>query len=92
LGVGLSQEPAPGIRGVELSPDDPVSGEWVVAVIGTHYLGALIAKDLGDDDSTTERERRFSFIVTHDHETVLAAARSLLGRVAPFDGSDPSRP
>jgi EAL domain-containing protein (putative c-di-GMP-specific phosphodiesterase class I) len=90
LGVGLGQEPAPGVRGVELSPDDPVSGEWVVAVVGTHYLGALIAKDLGDSDSTADRDRRFSFIVTHDRETVLAAAQSLLGRVAPFDVSDPN--
>jgi EAL domain-containing protein (putative c-di-GMP-specific phosphodiesterase class I) len=85
LGVGLSQEPAPGVRGVQLSPDDPVSGEWVVAIVGTHYLGALIAMDLGDDDARPDRERRFSFIVTHDHETVLAAAQSLLERVARID-------
>jgi len=92
LGVGLGQEPAPGVRGVELSPDDPVRGEWVVAVVGTHYLGALIAKDLGDDDSIADRERRFSFIVTHDNEAVLAAAQSLLERVSPFDVSDQNSP
>ena len=92
LGIGLSQEPAPGVRGMELSPDDPVRGEWVVAVVGTHYLGALIAKDLGDDDSIADRERRFSYVVTHDHDAVLSAARSLLGRVAPLDDSDPHRP
>jgi EAL domain-containing protein (putative c-di-GMP-specific phosphodiesterase class I) len=88
LGVGLAQEPAPGVRGVELSLDDPVRGEWVVAIVGTHYLGALIAKDLGDDDSVADRDRRFSFVVTHDHETVLAAARSLLERVAPLDAPE----
>jgi EAL domain-containing protein (putative c-di-GMP-specific phosphodiesterase class I) len=85
LGVGLGQEPTPGVRGVELSSDDPVRGEWVVAVVGVHYLGALIAKDLGDDDSVADLERRFSFVVTHNRETVLAAARSLLERVAPLD-------
>jgi EAL domain-containing protein (putative c-di-GMP-specific phosphodiesterase class I) len=89
LGVGLREEPAPRVRGVELSVDDPVKGEWVVAVVGTHYLGALIAKDLGDDDSVADLERRFSFIVTHDRETVLAAARSLLERVIPIDASSP---
>lgn len=88
VGVGLAQEPSPGVRGVELSFDDPVRGEWVVAVVGVHYLGALIAKDLGDDDSVADLERRFSFIVTHDRETVLAAARSLLERVAPLDARD----
>lgn len=83
LGVGLAQEPAPGVRGVELSPEDPLKGEWVVAVVGTHYHGALIAKDLMDGESVEEGDRRFSFVVTHDYETVLAAARSLLRRVAP---------
>jgi EAL domain-containing protein (putative c-di-GMP-specific phosphodiesterase class I) len=92
LGVGLTQEPAPGVRGMELSPDDPVRGEWVVAVVGTHYFGALIAKDLGDDASLADRDRRFSFVVTHDRETVLDAARSLLGRVAPLDVSNANEP
>lgn len=92
LGVGLAEEPAPGVRGVELPSDDPIRDEWVVAVVGTHYLGALIAKDLGDDDSVADRERRFSFIVTHDRETVLAAARSLLGRVVPSSDSLTRRP
>jgi EAL domain-containing protein (putative c-di-GMP-specific phosphodiesterase class I) len=83
LGVGLDDEPAPGVRGVQLALDDPLRGEWVVAVVGTHYLGALIAKDLGDDERVPDRERRFAFVVTHNHETVLGAARSLLERVAP---------
>jgi hypothetical protein len=50
-----------------------------VVVIGTHYAGALIAQDMGD--SGPDRDRRFAFNLTHDHETVLAAARSLLTRV-----------
>jgi DICT domain-containing protein len=74
-------------QGFDLDEDDPVRGEWVVAVVGTHYHGALIAKDLGDDDAVADGERRFSFVVTHDRATVLAAARSLLERVAPLDAS-----
>jgi EAL domain-containing protein (putative c-di-GMP-specific phosphodiesterase class I) len=80
LGVGLEHDPASGVRGIAISPTDPLRGEWAVAVVGTHYLGALIARDLGDD--VAESHRRFSFVVTHDHETVLAAARSLLERVS----------
>jgi DICT domain-containing protein len=83
LGVGLSQEPAPLVRGVELAVDDPLGGEWVVVIVGTHFFGAIIAKDLDDDATVPDAERRFSFVVTHDQETVLAAARSLLQRVAP---------
>jgi hypothetical protein len=56
----------------------------VVAVVGDHYAGALIARDLGD--SGPDRDRRFSFALTHDHDTVLAAARSLLERVTYASG------
>ncbi len=79
LGVNLPQEPVAGVRGATLGSDDVLLGEWVVAVVGTHYAGALIAKDLGD--SGPDRDRRFAFSLTHDHETVLAVARSLLDRV-----------
>jgi EAL domain-containing protein (putative c-di-GMP-specific phosphodiesterase class I)/DICT domain-containing protein len=81
LGTGLPTEPVPGVRGVSLASDDLLRGEWVVAVVGTHYTGALIARDLGD--SGPDRDRRFSFVLTHHHDTVLAAARSLLERVTP---------
>jgi EAL domain-containing protein (putative c-di-GMP-specific phosphodiesterase class I) len=79
LAVDLPAEPVPGVRGASLRVEDTLADEWVVVVIGTHYAGALIAKDLGD--SGPERDRRFAFCLTHDHQTVLAAARSLLTRV-----------
>jgi DICT domain-containing protein len=89
LGVGLPAEPIAGVRGASLRADDILGGEWVVVVIGTHYAGALIAKDMGD--TGPDRERQFAFTLTHDHETVLAAARSLLTRViatSPFPDVD----
>jgi hypothetical protein len=55
-------------------------GEWVIAVVGAHYAGALIAHDLGD--SGPDQDRRFAFTLTHDYVTVLAAARSLMDRVS----------
>jgi EAL domain-containing protein (putative c-di-GMP-specific phosphodiesterase class I) len=84
LGVDLSLTPTTGVRGVPLAPDDVLHDEWVVAVVGDHYAGALIARDLGD--SGPDRDRRFSFTLTHDHDTVLAAARSLLERVTYASG------
>ncbi|MGA2304435.1 MAG: EAL domain-containing protein [Acidimicrobiales bacterium] len=89
LGVDLPVEPIPGVRGASLRANDTLAGEWVVVVIGTHYAGALIAKDMGD--TGPDRDRRFAFSLTHDHETVLAAARSLLTRVvatSPFPDID----
>jgi DICT domain-containing protein len=79
LGVDLPLAPVAGVRGAHLRADDALRGEWAVVVVGTHYAGALIAKDLGD--TGPDRDRRFAFVLTHDHETVLAAARSLLERV-----------
>jgi EAL domain-containing protein (putative c-di-GMP-specific phosphodiesterase class I)/DICT domain-containing protein len=79
LGVGMSPEPTLGVRGACLSADDPLRREWVIAVVGAHYAGALIAHDLGD--TGPDRDRRFAFTLTHDYATVLAAARSLLDRV-----------
>jgi EAL domain-containing protein (putative c-di-GMP-specific phosphodiesterase class I) len=84
LGAGFSARPVEGVRGVALAADDPLLGDWVVTVVGSHYAGALIAHDLGD--SGTDLDRRFAFVLTHDHGTVIAAARSLLGRVTSASG------
>ena len=79
LGLGLAASPAPGVHGASLSPTDPLVGEWTVTVVGSHYSGALIARDLGDDGP--DHDRRFEFVVTHDRDLVLGAARSLMSRI-----------
>jgi diguanylate cyclase (GGDEF)-like protein/PAS domain S-box-containing protein len=81
LGVGLGEEPVPGVRGANIEPDDPLAGEWSVIVIGPHFTGALVAQDLGD--TGRERERRFIFATAYDRGLVIAAARTLLARIAP---------
>jgi DICT domain-containing protein len=78
----MPTEPALGVRGAALSPRDLLRGEWTVVVVGPHYTGALIAKDLGDSGS--DLDRRFLFALTHDNETVLSAARILLNRIDPL--------
>ena len=79
LGAGMTSNPGPGVRGADLAARDQLRGEWTVVVVGTHYSGALIAKDLGD--SGPDLERRYLFALTHDHDTVVSAARMLLGRI-----------
>lgn len=81
LGVGLDDEPAPGVRGAHLDLGDPLRGEWNVVVIGPHQAAALVARDLGD--TGPDRERRFEFAVTHDRDLVVDAARSLLRCLTP---------
>jgi hypothetical protein len=54
-----------------------------VGVVGSHYAGALIARDCGD--AGPEIDRRFEFLVSHDRALVLEAARSLLSKLIPLN-------
>jgi EAL domain-containing protein (putative c-di-GMP-specific phosphodiesterase class I) len=81
FGAGMADGPVPGVRGADLAEDDPLAGEWTVIVVGPHYAAALAALDLGD--TGRDRDRRFRFVVTHQRDLVVAAARSLLRRVTP---------
>lgn len=80
FGVGMGAEPAPGVRGAAFSDNDDLVGEWVVAVVSPHLVGMLAARDLGD--AGRDRDRRFAFAVTYDRDDVVAAATTLLSRVA----------
>jgi hypothetical protein len=82
LGAGMPSSPAPRVRGADLALGDGLRGEWTVVIVGAHYTGALIARDLGDKGP--DLERRFEFVLTHDHQTVVSAARLLLGRIDPI--------
>jgi len=82
LGTGMSATAALGVRCADLAVDDRLAGEWVVVVVGPHFSGALIAKDLGD--TGPDRERRFEVAVTYDRDLVLDAARSLFERIPPI--------
>ncbi|CAN5648021.1 hypothetical protein BH10ACT3_BH10ACT3_11350 [soil metagenome] len=81
LGVGMDPTPVMGVRGASLSAGHPLVGEWAVVVIGPHFAGALLAKDLGD--AGPDRDRRFEYVITHDRRTVADAARSLMQHLAP---------
>lgn len=80
MGAGLSDHPA-GLRGARLEPDDPLVEEWDLVVLGPHFAGALIARDLGD--TGPDRERRFRYTVTYDRDQVADAARQMLLRIQP---------
>ncbi|MGA9859416.1 MAG: diguanylate cyclase [Solirubrobacteraceae bacterium] len=86
LGAGLGPEPVAGVRGAHIDPDDPLAGEWSVVVIGPHFAGALVAQDLGD--AGPDPARRFVFATAYDRGLVIAAARTLLSRIAPIGVRD----
>ncbi len=87
LGVGLGEEPAPGVRGACLGDGDVLRGEWNVIVVGPHRAAALVARDLGD--VCAQSDRRFEFALTHDRALVIEAARSLLHWLAPARSLSP---
>jgi EAL domain-containing protein (putative c-di-GMP-specific phosphodiesterase class I) len=80
LGVGMSAEPAPGVRGVHLDADETLRGEWNVSVLGPHFGAAFVARDLGD--TGPDHERRFDFALTHDRELVTEVALSMMRRLS----------
>jgi EAL domain-containing protein (putative c-di-GMP-specific phosphodiesterase class I) len=81
LGAGMPRNPAPGVRGGDLSADDPLTREWSVIVVGPHYAGALLARDARTEGN--EEDRQFDYVVTHDRDLVLRAARLLMNRIPP---------
>lgn len=80
LGAGLSEQPAPGVRGVALEHADPLRGEWDVTVIAPHFAMAFVARELGDGGA--DMDRRFDFAVTYERDLAVSAARALMTRVA----------
>ena len=80
--MGLSAEPVPGVRGATLPLDDPLRGQWHVVVLGPHFAGALVARELGD--TGPDMDRRFEYLITFDREAVIHAARSLMIRIVPI--------
>ena len=79
LGRDMPPQPGPGIRGTRLDPADPLGREWAVIVLGAHFAAALLARERDHDPSSPERV--FEFVVTHDRDLVIAAARPVLKRV-----------
>ena len=68
-------------RSAGLLQEEALQGEWDVAVVGPHFAGAFVARDLGDTGA--DGDRRFDFFVTYERELVVRAARALMARIVP---------
>jgi EAL domain-containing protein (putative c-di-GMP-specific phosphodiesterase class I) len=90
FGVGMPEEPAPGVRGAALAANERLAGEWHIIVVGPHHAEALIARDLGDGGP--DAERRFAFLHTHDRDLIVRAARSLMLSIVPTASSTAKAP
>jgi EAL domain-containing protein (putative c-di-GMP-specific phosphodiesterase class I) len=77
IGVGMPPRPGKGVKGADLHANDRLQGEWDVVVVGPHFAGAFVARDLGDEGGDDD-ERRFEYFMTYDRERVTTAAQALL--------------
>jgi EAL domain-containing protein (putative c-di-GMP-specific phosphodiesterase class I) len=80
LGRDMPTVPAPRVRGTALDPDDPLSSEWVVIVVGAHFAAALVARHRSTD-AVEPDERCYEYAITYDRGLVIAAAQSLMQRI-----------
>jgi DICT domain-containing protein len=79
VGRDVPAQPAPGIRGAHLRPDDPITHEWCLIVLGPHFAAAVLAKEAHAVDANDEPT--FDSVMTFDRDLVIAAARPLLKRI-----------
>ena len=85
LGRNMPTEPGLGIRGARLEPGDPITDEWAVIALGAQFAAALLARERRDDRGV------FDFVVTHDREAVIAAARPVIRRIVASYGGEGDR-
>ena len=82
LGVGLSAEPAPGVRGAALDADDPSPASGTSSSsprTSPPRSSPATSATIRHDDMA----RRFDFCLTYDRDLAVEAARGLLARIAP---------
>lgn len=79
LGANMVTAVPDGLHRAHLRADDPVRGEWDVAVVGPHFAAALVARDL-EVATGSDGDRPFDYVLTHDRGLVLDVARSLMNR------------
>ena len=81
FGEGLDAQPAEGVRGADLRGHSELGREWNVLVVGPHFAGGFVARDLGDEGP--DEARRFDFAMTFERELVTAASGILMHHVSP---------
>jgi EAL domain-containing protein (putative c-di-GMP-specific phosphodiesterase class I)/DICT domain-containing protein len=78
LAPGISPQPAPGLTGISIYEDDPLTGTWNVIVISAHYAAMLAAKAHSQGDAVADE---FDFIFTYDRDLIVECAQALMMRV-----------
>ena len=83
FGSGLADQPAPGVRGIELDPDEPLSLEWNLVIVGPHFAAVLSAR-LNDPAMGTAA--RWDYVLSYDRDLTVRAATTLMNRITRAQG------
>ncbi|MCU1691020.1 MAG: hypothetical protein JWM64_111 [Frankiales bacterium] len=82
LRTGTSVAVGEGVRAAALPGGHRLGDEWSVVVVGPHYAGALVARQV-DGDGLGDGEAGYDYVVTHQRDLVVEAGRALLRHVVP---------
>jgi DICT domain-containing protein len=89
FGHEMPEVPAHGVPGTSLINRDPLAQEWAVVVVAAHFIAALVARRPrpefptgGDLRLDPSEDLPYDFAVTYDRDLAIAAAQSLVQRVA----------
>jgi EAL domain-containing protein (putative c-di-GMP-specific phosphodiesterase class I) len=82
MGPGMPSEPAPGVRGANIDPEDDLFDEWGVAVIAPHFACAFVARPAGERN-LPDSEREFDFALTYNREFAIETARNMMSKITP---------
>jgi hypothetical protein len=76
FGSGLPDHPAGRIRGVSLIQDEPLAHEWDVVIVGPHFAVVLAARP-----ATTDTDRLWNYVLSHDRDLAVRSASTLMKRI-----------
>jgi len=85
FGTELCDDPVPGVRGMQLDLDDPLSTESAVLILGPDIAAGLFARrhdGAAPTAPTHDGSPLFDILCTFDRSRVTRAARALLTRVS----------
>lgn len=80
IAIDMPPEPVPGVRGIQISDDDPLHGSWNVVVIGTHFASMLAARPRAR--SVPSEPPSFDFVYTFERPLIIECAQALTLRIA----------
>jgi DICT domain-containing protein len=87
FGSGIADHAAPGVRGIDLDPEEPLSLEWNLVIVGPHFAAVLAARS---DDPATDTDSRWDYVLSHDRDLTVRAATTLMSRIT--RAGDPGLP